>query len=156
MEIKDILKKRRIELGLTQLDVANAVGVSEATVSRWESGDIENMRRSRIAALANALRISPAIIMGWDDDQSYPVTPQTTPLHIAGRDDPFYRYRTAYAKAPPAIKNAVHVTLDALLEPYEPAAIAARAKKGAAVDKSGVDLNAAPDEDFTPSGNDIP
>ena len=34
MEIKDILKNRRTELGLTQLDVANAVGVSEATVSR--------------------------------------------------------------------------------------------------------------------------
>lgn len=86
MEIKDILKKRRIELGLTQLDVANAVGVSEATVSRWESGDIENMRRSRIAALANALRISPAVIMGWDDDQSYPVAPRTNTLRIAGRD----------------------------------------------------------------------
>lgn len=66
MEIKDILKNRRIELGMTQLDVAKSVGVSEATVSRWESGDIANMRRSRIAALAKALQISPSVIMGWD------------------------------------------------------------------------------------------
>ena len=68
MEIRDILKTRRTELGLTQLDVANAVGVSEATVSRWESGDIANMKRSRIAALASVLKISPSIIMGWNEN----------------------------------------------------------------------------------------
>lgn len=34
--------------------------------------------------------------------------------------------------------------------------LAARAKKDAAVDKSGVDLNAASDEEFTTSENDIP
>ena len=73
MEIKDMLKNRRIELGLTQLDVAKAVGVSEATVSRWESGDIANMRRSRIAALAGVLQISPTIIMGWDEEEPPPV-----------------------------------------------------------------------------------
>ena len=68
MEIKDILKNRRTELGLTQLDVANAVGVSEATVSRWESGDISNMKRSRIASLASVLKMSPSIIMGWNEE----------------------------------------------------------------------------------------
>lgn len=69
MEIKDILKNRRIELGLTLLQVAKAVGVSEATVSRWESGEIANMKRSRIAALAKILQISPATIMGWEEEQ---------------------------------------------------------------------------------------
>ena len=68
MEIKDILKNRRTEIGLTQLDVANAVGVSEATVSRWESGDIANMKRSRIASLASVLKMSPSIIMGWNEE----------------------------------------------------------------------------------------
>ena len=78
MEIKDILKNRRIELSLTQLDVAKAVGVSEATISRWESGDIANMRRSRIAALATVLKISPAIIMGWTEEDSLE-NPSSTP-----------------------------------------------------------------------------
>ena len=66
MEIKDILKSRREELGLTLNDIADQCGVSESTVSRWESGDIENMKRNRIMALANALKLSPAVIMGWD------------------------------------------------------------------------------------------
>lgn len=72
MSIKDILKDRRLELQLTLEDVAKRVGVSPATISRWESGDIANMRRDRIAALAEALQISPAVIMGWDVDTTLP------------------------------------------------------------------------------------
>lgn len=70
-DIKDIIKKRREELGITQKDVAKVVGVTEATVSRWESGDIGDMKRSRIAALAKVLRISPNVIMGWKDDEDF-------------------------------------------------------------------------------------
>lgn len=66
MEIKDLLKNRRIDLGLTLVDVADAVGVKAATVSRWESGDIENMRRDRIEALAKVLQLSPLVILGYE------------------------------------------------------------------------------------------
>ena len=69
MAVKDIIKSRRIELNLTMKDVAEKVGVSEATISRWESGDIENMKRDKIMSLAKALRISPAVIMGWDEEE---------------------------------------------------------------------------------------
>lgn len=71
MNINKFIKNRRKELGLTMLDVAKACEVSEATVSRWESGDISNMKRSRIAALAKILRISPAIIVGVQDEFEY-------------------------------------------------------------------------------------
>lgn len=43
--------------------VAEAVGVSEATVSRWESGQIANMRRDRINNYAKVLRVDPNFIM---------------------------------------------------------------------------------------------
>lgn len=65
--INEILKERRIELDLTMLDVAKKVGVSEGTISRWESGNIANMKRDKIAALADALDISPSVIMGWNE-----------------------------------------------------------------------------------------
>lgn len=65
------LKNKRIEVGLTQKQIAEMVGVSEATVSRWESGDIANMRRDRIALLASALRTTPGFVMtGREDDES--------------------------------------------------------------------------------------
>lgn len=69
MDIKYILKNRRKDLKLTMKDVAKACDVSEATVSRWESGDIGDMKRSRIAALANVLQISPSLIVGTTEDE---------------------------------------------------------------------------------------
>ena len=72
-QIRSILTERRKELGYTMKEVATLVGVSEATISRWESGDIANMRRDRIAKLAQALKISPAVIMGWDEQPAAPV-----------------------------------------------------------------------------------
>lgn len=62
MDIGTLLKDKRTEKGLTQKDVAEAVGVSEGTVSRWESGKIGNMRRDKIDALAKVLSIDPVII----------------------------------------------------------------------------------------------
>lgn len=64
MSIGKIIKEKRIELGLTQKEVADYIGVTEATVSRWESANISNMRRDRIAKLSTILKMSPADIMG--------------------------------------------------------------------------------------------
>lgn len=71
MSVQEIIKQRRIELNLTMKDLAKRVGVSEGTISRWESGDIANMRRDKIVALANALHITPSVIMEWDDSEYY-------------------------------------------------------------------------------------
>lgn len=67
MEVNDFIRKRRLELGLMMQDVADAVGVSEATVSRWESGHIDNMRRDKIYALSKVLQVSPLVILGMRD-----------------------------------------------------------------------------------------
>ena len=70
MSLHDDIKQRRIELGLTMADLAQSVGVSEATISRWESGDIANMKRDKIVSLAKALHVSPSFIMGWDEPET--------------------------------------------------------------------------------------
>ena len=63
MDIGKIIKDRRLELGLTLEKVGNAVGVGKSTVRKWESGQIKDMRRDKIAALADVLRIPPATII---------------------------------------------------------------------------------------------
>ena len=75
MNTKNIIRDRRIELGLTMKDVAAHVGVSEGTVSRWESGNIANMKRSRIYSLAEILQISPVVLIG-DEEKNLPATGQ--------------------------------------------------------------------------------
>lgn len=84
MEIKDILKNRRTELNLTMKELSVKVGVSEGTISRWESGEISNMKRDKIVALADALQISPSVIMGWDDNKDTHSNVSPSPLHSTG------------------------------------------------------------------------
>ena len=69
------LKQRRTELGLTMLDVAKLVGVSEATISRYESGNIKNMRRDRIEKYAKALQVSPSDFLDISEEIT-PVEPK--------------------------------------------------------------------------------
>ena len=58
-EIANKIKARRIELGLTLEEVAQAVGVGRSTVRKWETGMIRNMGRDKIAALARVLQMNP-------------------------------------------------------------------------------------------------
>lgn len=67
--VSNILKNRRKELGLTLSQIADKMGVSEATVQRWESGNIKSLRQERIGPLSEILRVSPAVLMGWADDE---------------------------------------------------------------------------------------
>lgn len=62
MNIKDIIKQKRLECGYTMKELAEKVGVSEATVSRWESGNLATMKHTKIMLLAKALKISPAML----------------------------------------------------------------------------------------------
>lgn len=61
------LKKRREALNLSQEFVADSIGVTKATVSKWEKGDIANMKRDKIALLAKVLKINPLTILGLED-----------------------------------------------------------------------------------------
>ena len=67
MKANEIIRQRRKELQLTLKEVAERAGVSEATVSRLESGDIKTLRRPNIEALSKILDISPAILMEWEE-----------------------------------------------------------------------------------------
>ena len=78
MDTKDILKRRRLELGLTYEELGTIVGVGKSTVRKWETGMIDNMRRDNIVALSKALSISPTTLMGLDDFEEN--TPNTTSL----------------------------------------------------------------------------
>ena len=69
MTIGQLIKQSRKEKGITQNELAKRIGVSAGAISRWESGDIENMRRDRIEKLADALGIDPNIIIGIEPNK---------------------------------------------------------------------------------------
>lgn len=68
MTVGDRIKSRRIQLHLSADDVAKAIGKDRSTIYRYESKEIEDLPVSIIAPLAKALQISPAYIMGWEEN----------------------------------------------------------------------------------------
>ncbi len=68
MKLHERIKERRLSLGMTLLDVANALGVKEATVQRYESGEIKNPKHDTVLELAKIFRCTPAYLMGWEED----------------------------------------------------------------------------------------
>ena len=67
VDISEKIRILRKERGLTLEEVGNRVGVGKSTVRKWESGEIANMRRDKIALLAAALGVAPSYLMGWDE-----------------------------------------------------------------------------------------
>ena len=61
------LKERRKSLHLTLKEVAAAVGVAEATVQRWESGNIHTIRADRLTKLSLVLDVPVEELSGWFD-----------------------------------------------------------------------------------------
>lgn len=73
MDFKDKIKINRENLGYTLEELAKLVGVSAPTIQRYESGEIKNVRRDKIANLAKALNVSPSYLMGWEDENEEPI-----------------------------------------------------------------------------------
>lgn len=68
-ELSRKIKDLRLKRGMTLEQVGDIVGVGKSTVRKWETGMIANMKRDKIALLAQALGTTPAYLMGWKDDK---------------------------------------------------------------------------------------
>lgn len=78
MNIGDRIRQLRDSAGLTQEDVGNRIGVTKATVNRYETGEID-IKRTIAIKLAEALNTTPQYIMGWEDvDTSKSKSPAIT------------------------------------------------------------------------------
>lgn len=61
------MKQRRKEIGLSAEKIAERLGVSPATIYRYEKGDIEKVPVDIFAELAKILQTTPAYLMGWEE-----------------------------------------------------------------------------------------
>lgn len=91
MDVGNVIKIRRQELGYTLEELGKLVGVGKSTVRKWENGMIENMGRDKIAMLAKALNLSPMVLLDMEDflptvdlkanfPDMHPITTQKIPV----------------------------------------------------------------------------
>lgn len=64
------MKDRRKAIGISAERLAEMLGVSPATIYRYENGDIEKVPGDRLGPIANALQTTPAYLMGWEAEST--------------------------------------------------------------------------------------
>ena len=66
MKTGDIIRIKRKELNMTQEDLAEAVGTTKPTVSRWESGAIKKMKPEIAHKVASILHLDEKMFIYGD------------------------------------------------------------------------------------------
>lgn len=77
------IKQIRTDLGISQVDFANRIGVSKQTLYKYENDLITNIPSDKIEAAAKIGNITPAYLMGWEvsgGTQALPSFPNITPI----------------------------------------------------------------------------
>ncbi len=80
MEIYERIKQRRKEIGLSAEYVAEQLGVSPATIYRYENNYIKKFPTDILEPLAKILRTTPTYLMGYD-------APMKREKNISEKDD---------------------------------------------------------------------
>lgn len=68
LKLYENIKNLRSKLGLSQEELAYKTGYTDrSSIAKIESGKVD-LTQSKIAAFAQAFNVSPAYLMGWEDD----------------------------------------------------------------------------------------
>lgn len=65
MTVGERIKRRRVELGMSAEQLAGILGINKATIFRYENGVIEKMPITILEPIAEALKTTPAWLLGW-------------------------------------------------------------------------------------------
>ena len=67
------IRSARKDAKLTQMQVANIIGVRDSTIQRYETGSINRIKLPVIAAIANALGVNPGWLVFKSDEKYLPL-----------------------------------------------------------------------------------
>ena len=61
------IAQKRDEYRMTCEELGAKLGVTKSTVSKWERGEVENVKRSHIAKMADIFHVTPEWLMGFEN-----------------------------------------------------------------------------------------
>lgn len=88
------IRLRREQLGMTQTQLAEAIGSTKQNIYKYENNIISNIPSDKMEAIAAALHTTPAYLMGWEIKDADPASeippgfqplPRTHKVPIVGR-----------------------------------------------------------------------
>lgn len=77
----------RLKRGMTQTELADAIGENKQLIYKYEKGIITNIPLQKVEAMAKALLCTPAELTGWDAPAhaTEPELPEITLIARAGK-----------------------------------------------------------------------
>ena len=83
MTVGDRIKRARENACIGQTELAEKILVSKQTLYKYENNIITNIPSDKIEDIAKVLNISPATLMGWEEDTQEKLPPD---IRSAARD----------------------------------------------------------------------
>lgn len=68
-KVADNIKKYRKDADITLKELALKVGITEATMQKYEAGNIKTVGTEMVIKIANALGVEPSKILGWEENK---------------------------------------------------------------------------------------
>lgn len=90
MTIGERIKAARESANLTQEELGSKCGTTKQTIYKYEIGKVTNIPLDRLEKIAEAVGVSAAYLMGWNDEQrNAQLNNHRNVVKIAGRDGSF-------------------------------------------------------------------
>lgn len=96
------IRALRETAGMSQVELAERVGISKQTLYKYENGIVTNIPSDKIEAIAAALDSRPEYIMGWEG------SPEKRP-----------GYTEKFCRLSPANQRTIEIMIDAFLQQEE-------------------------------------
>ena len=68
--MSDRIRQLRLEKGVTQEELGKVIGVQRSAIRKYESGMVENLKRSSIQKLADYFGVAPSYLLCLEDEQA--------------------------------------------------------------------------------------
>ena len=109
------IKALRESFNISQIELAERIGVSKQNLYKYENGIITNIPSDKIEAIAKALDTTPAHLMGWDDTS--PTTEDTIVKLLKAQyklNEQDVKFVMDYIKLAPAEREALRMAIEAI------------------------------------------
>ena len=112
MNVGDRIKKRRLELGLTQEELAKKAGAkSRSSINKIELS--RDLPLPKVQEVARILDCSPSYLLGWEDKTNIVETAKTDVM-LSNMDNRLKEYALKMAKLPKEKQDLILKMIDEL------------------------------------------
>jgi len=85
MTVGERIKQKREEKGVSQVELADAINTTKQNIYKYENNIISNIPSDKIEAIAKYLSVSPADLMGWNDEKAFNQDPRDERIRVLAR-----------------------------------------------------------------------